>query len=91
MFFLPMKKKLEDNKDTEISEQTDHIQAKTIKSKLQSIIRLMEFTRGKNIFIELNRKGMTDLTQFVWGIQKNLEDLISKWDNMIKGLSLTYL
>ena len=51
----------------------------------------MEFTRGKNIFIGLNRKGMTDLTQFVLGIQKNLEDLISKWDNMIKGLSLTYL
>ena len=52
MFFLPMKKKLEDNNDTEISEQTEHIQAKTIKSKLQSIIRLMEFTRDKDILLD---------------------------------------
>lgn len=86
-----MKKKLEDNNDTEISEQTEHIQAKTIKSKLQSIIRLMEFTRDKDIFIGLNRQGMTDLTQFIWGLQKNLKDLINERDNMIKGLSLTYL
>lgn len=86
-----MKKKLEDNNDTEISEQTEHIQAKTIKSKLQSIIRLMEFARDKDIFIGLNRQGMTDLTQFIWGLQKNLKDLINERDNMIKGLSLTYL
>lgn len=86
-----MKKKLEDNNDTEISEQTEHIQAETIKSKLQSIIRLMEFTRDKDIFIGLNRQGMTDLTQFIWGLQKNLKDLINERDNMIKGLSLTYL
>ena len=34
---------------------------------------------------------MTDLTQFIWGLQKNLKDLINERDNMIKGLSLTYL
>ena len=45
MLFLPMRKKLEDNKDKDPHEQTDHVQAKTIKSKLQSLIRLCSFLR----------------------------------------------
>lgn len=69
-FFLPMRKKLEDNKDKEVSEQTDHIQAKTIKLKLQSVIR---FTRDPHNAIGLNRQDMNDLTEFIGTLQKNLK------------------
>ena len=41
----------------EIGEQSDHVQAKTIKSKLQSVVRFM------HIFVGLNRQDMSDLTQ----------------------------
>ena len=68
----------------EVPEQTDHIQAKTIKSKLQSVIRFMEFIRDRYIFIGLNRQDMTDLTQFFSRLQKNLKDLISEQENLIK-------
>lgn len=86
MFFLPMRQKLEDNKDREVAEQTDHIQAKTIKSKLQSVIRLMEFIRDRHIYIGLNRQDMTNLTQFISGLQENLKDLNSEQENLIKEI-----
>ena len=54
MFFLPMRHKLEENKDKDPHEQTDHIQAKTIKSKLQSLICLTYFLRNRHNFIGLN-------------------------------------
>ena len=84
MFFLPMRKKLEENKDKEIDEQSDHIQAKTIKSKLQSIIRFTGFLRDRHIFVGLSRQEITDLTQFIWELQKNLKDLISEREHSIK-------
>ena len=65
-----MRKKLEDNKDKEVSEQTDHIQAKTIKLKLQSVIR---FTRDPHNVIGLNRQDMNDLTEFIGTLRKNLK------------------
>ena len=76
-----MRKKLEENKDKEIDEQSDHIQAKTIKSKLQSIIRFTGFLRDSHIFAGLSRQEMADLTQFIWELQKNLKDLISERDH----------
>ena len=79
-----MRKKLEENKDKEIDEQSDHIQAKTIKSKLQSIIRFTGFLRDSHIFAGLSRQEMADLTQFIWELQKNLKDLISERDHSIK-------
>ena len=84
MFFLPMRKKLEENKDKEIDEQSDHIQARTIKSKLQSIIRFTGFLRDRHIFIGLSRQEITDLTQFIWELQKNLKDLINEREHSIK-------
>ena len=65
MFFLPMRHKLEENKDKDPHEQTNHIQAKTIKSKLESLIRLTYFLRDRHIFIGLNRQELLDLTQFI--------------------------
>ena len=62
MFFLPMRHKLEENKDKDPHVQTDHIQAKTIKSKLQSLIRLTYFLRDRRIFVGLNRQELLDLT-----------------------------
>ena len=84
MFFLPMKKKLEDNKDKDPHEQTDHVQAKTIKSKLQSLIPLCSFLRDRHLFIGLNRQQLLDLTHFIAELQKNLKDLISERENSIK-------
>lgn len=40
-FYLPQKRKLTENKDKEVNEQDSHIQAKTTKSKLDSVIRLL--------------------------------------------------
>ena len=62
MFFLPMRHKLEENKDKDPHVQTDHIQAKTIKSKLQSLIRLTYFLRDRRIFVGLNQQELLDLT-----------------------------
>ena len=84
MFFLPMRHKLEENKDKEPNEQTDHIQAKTIKSKLQSLIRLTNFLWDRHLFVGLNRQEILDLTQLIAELQKNLKDLISKCENSIK-------
>ena len=83
MFFLPMRKKLEDNKDKDPHEQTDHVQVKTIKSKLQSLIRLSSFLRDRHIFIGLNQQQLLDLTHFIAELQKNLKDLISERENSI--------
>ena len=84
MFFLPMRQNLEENKDKEIAEQTDHIKAKTIKSKLQSVIRFTDFQRDKQIFIGLNMQDISGLTQFIFGLHKNLKDIISERENLIK-------
>ena len=62
MFFLPMRHKLEENKVKDPHVQTDHIQAKTIKSKLQSLIRLTYFLRDRRIFVGLNQQELLDLT-----------------------------
>ena len=62
MFFLPMRHKLEENKDKDPHVQTDHIQAKTIKSKLQSLIHLTYFLRDRRIFVGLNQQELLDLT-----------------------------
>ena len=61
MFFLPMRHKLEENKDKDPHVQTDHIQAKTIKSKLQSLIHLTTL-RDRRIFVGLNQQELLDLT-----------------------------
>ena len=84
MLFLPMRKKLEDNKDKDPHEQTDHVQAKTIKTKLQSLIRLCSFLRDRHLFIGPNRQQRLDLTHFIAELQKNLKDLISERENSIK-------
>ena len=84
MFFLLMRKKLQDNKDKVPHEQADHVQAKMIKSKLQSLIRLSSFLRDRHIFIGLNRQQLLDLTHFIAELQKNLKDLISECENSIK-------
>ena len=42
-FFLPTRQKLIENKDKDHNQQTDHIQAKTIKGKLQNLVRLTDF------------------------------------------------
>ena len=78
-----MRKKLEDNKDKDPHEQTDHVQVKTIKSKLQSLIRLSSFLRDRHIFIGLNQQQLLDLTHFIAELQKNLKDLISERENSI--------
>ena len=84
MLFLPMRKKLEDNKDKDPHEQTDHVQAKTIKTKLQSLIRLCSFLRDRHLFIGPNQQQRLDLTHFIAELQKNLKDLISERENSIK-------
>lgn len=38
-FYLPQKRKLTENKDKEVNGQDSHIQTKTTKSKLDSVIR----------------------------------------------------
>lgn len=84
VLFLPMRKKLEDNKDKDPHEQTDHVQAKTTKTKLQSLIRLCSFLRDRHLFIGPNRQQRLDLTHFIAELQKNLKDLISERENSIK-------
>lgn len=42
-FFLPEKRKLIENKDKEVDQQECHLQAKTIKTKLDSVICLLKF------------------------------------------------
>ena len=42
-FFLPTRQKLIENKDKDPNQHTDHIQAKTIKGKLQNLVRLTDF------------------------------------------------
>ena len=79
-----MRHNLEGNKDKEPNEQTDHIQVKTIKSKLQSLIRLTNFLRDRHLFVGLNRQEILDLRQFIAELQKNLKDLISERENSIK-------
>ena len=51
-------------------DETAHIQAKTIKSKLKSVIRLTNFLTDRNIFIGLTRRDISDLTLFIGTLQK---------------------
>ena len=80
MLFLPMRKKLEDNKDKNPHEQTDHVQAKTIKSKLQSLIRLCSFLR--ETFIHWSKS--TTMVRCNPLYSRTLKDLISERENSIK-------
>ena len=83
-FFLPTRKQLEENKDKDPEEQTDHIQAKMIKSKLQSVVWLTIFLRDRGIYIGLDKRALAECKGFIWELHKNLKDLISERENVIK-------
>ena len=70
-----MRQKLEDNKGKEEAEQTDHVLAKTIKSKLQSAIRFTDFLWYRHIFIGLHRQDLKDCKQLIWELQKKYKGL----------------
>ena len=53
--FLPTREKPVENKDKDPKHQTVHIQAKTIKGKLQSLIRLTDFLRDRHVYVGLTR------------------------------------
>ena len=73
-------------------DETAHIQAKTIKSKLKIVIRLTNFLTDRHIFIGLTRRDISDLTLFIGTLQKNLRDFIIKKENMqLKNSSQRYL
>ena len=83
-FFLPTRQKLIENKDKDPEHQTEHIQAKTIKSKLQSLVRLTDFLRDRHVYVGLTRQNLGDIRLFIGHLQKNLKDLILEREQSIK-------
>ena len=79
-----MRKKLEENKGKGPKHQTDHSPAKTIKSKLQSVVRLTNFLRDRGTDIGLHKRGLVECREFIWELHKNLKDWISERENVIK-------
>ena len=76
-FFLPQKKKLIDNKDKSIEGQDSHIQAKTIQSKLASLIRFPKFLEDRSIFAGFTRAELTGTKQFLGELKSGLRNLIT--------------
>lgn len=54
-FFLLQKTKLLKNKNKEVEEQDPHIQAETIRSKLNSVTRFLKFLENPSIFGRFER------------------------------------
>ena len=82
--FLPTREKLVENKDKDPKHQTVHIQAKTIKGKLQSLIRLTDFLRDRHVYVGLTRQDLGDIKLFIGHLQKNLKDLILEREHSIR-------
>ena len=79
-FFLPQKRKLIENKDKEVHEQVCHIQAKTIKSKLDIAIRFLKFLEDRSIFAGFSRSELNASKQFLRELRTGLKDLITERD-----------
>ena len=75
-FYLPQKRKLSENKDKEVQEQECYIQAKTIKSKLDSVVRMLKFFQDRSIFAAFNRNELHTSQQFLRELRTGLKDLI---------------
>ena len=82
--FLRTREKLVENKDKDPKHQTVHIQAKTIKGKLQSLIRLTDFLRDRHAYVGLTRQHLGDIKLFIGHLQKNLKDLILEREHSIR-------
>ena len=75
-FFLPQKRRLIENKGKEPHEQDCHIEAKTIKSKLDSVIRLLKFLEDRSIFAGFSKTELNASKQFLREFRTGLKDLI---------------
>lgn len=73
-FFSPQKRRLIENKGKEPHEQDCHIEAKTIKSKLDSVVRLLKFLEDRSIFAGFSK---TELNASKSSSSENSE-LVSK-------------
>ena len=77
-FFLPQKRKLIENKDKEVHKQDSHIQAKTIKSKLDNAVRLLKFLEDRSIFAAFSRPELNASRQFLRDFRTDLKHLITQ-------------
>ena len=83
-FYLPQKRKLLENKDKEVQEQECHIQAKTIKSKLNNVVRMLKFFQDRSIFAGFNRNELHASQQFLRELRTGLKDLIRQRGTQMK-------
>ena len=60
-YYLPQRNLQIENKDKEPCEQEPHIQAPTIKTKLISLNRLIDFVEERRIYIGLTPKQLEEL------------------------------
>ena len=83
-FFLPLKKKLLENKDRNVEEQQCHIQAETITSKLGSVVRFLKFIKDRSIFAGFRRGELGATKQFLSELKSSLKNLLTERTTKIR-------
>ena len=83
-FFLPLKKKLLENKDRNVEEQQCHIQAETITSKLGSVVRFLKFIEDRSIFAVFRRGELGATKQFLRELKSSLKNLLTERTTKIR-------
>ena len=83
-FFLPQKRKLIDNKDKDVGEQASHIQAKTIQTKLASLIHFLKFLEDRRIYAGFTRAELRGTKQFLGKLKVGLRNLITERETKIR-------
>lgn len=83
-FFLIQKRKLIENRDREVDQEACHIQAKIIKAKLDSVIRLLNFLEDRKIFAEFSKAELVATKQFLRELKTGLRNLITERATQIR-------
>ena len=77
-FYLPQKKRLLENKDKDVEEQQVHIEAKTISSKLGSVVRFLKYLEERSIFAGFSRQELNSCKEFLRELKTGLRNLITE-------------
>ena len=90
-FSIPQRNLLVENKDKEPHEQSPHIHAPTIKSKLISLNRFIDFIEERLLYIGLKPEQLKNLGYTSNTCKKNLKKLCEECTQLIKSFKRSVL
>ena len=90
-FYIPQRDLLIENKDKEPHEQSAHIQASTIRSKLISLNRFIDFIEERHLYISLIPEHLVNLRRTSNSCKKNLKKLCEERTQEIKRFKSSVL